>query len=57
MFQTMSTRSAGFSTISNYIYDDASKGIFIALMFIGAAPSSTAGGIRTTTFAVICAAI
>ncbi|WP_036448607.1 TrkH family potassium uptake protein [Mycoplasmoides pirum] len=57
MFETMSTRSAGFSTINNFLYTDATKGIFIALMFIGAAPSSTAGGIRTTTFAVICLAI
>lgn len=56
-FETMSTRSAGYSTISNYLYNDASKGILLALMFIGAAPSSTAGGIRTTTFAVICATI
>ncbi|WP_052664025.1 potassium transporter TrkG [Mycoplasmoides alvi] len=57
LFETMSTRSAGFSTISNFLYTDATKGVLIILMFIGAAPSSTAGGIRTTTFAIICTAI
>lgn len=57
LFETMSTRSAGFSVSNNFLYTDASKSIYIALMFIGAAPSSTAGGIRTTTFAIVCMGI
>ncbi|WP_255565820.1 potassium transporter TrkG [Mycoplasma sp. E35C] len=56
-FMIFSTRSAGFSTISTYNLTDTTKLIFSLLMFIGAAPSSTAGGIRTTTFALVMVAI
>ncbi|MGL5357766.1 MAG: TrkH family potassium uptake protein [Metamycoplasmataceae bacterium] len=52
-FNTMSTRNAGFSTVE---IGDLSPGtliVFIIMMFIGSAPSSTAGGIRTTTIAVV----
>ncbi|MDC4163456.1 cation transporter [Mycoplasma sp. T363T] len=56
-FMIFSTRSAGFATISMYNLTDASKLLLSILMFIGAAPSSTAGGIRTTTFALVIVAI
>ncbi|QEX46020.1 TrkH family potassium uptake protein [Mycoplasmoides gallisepticum] len=56
-FMIFSSRSAGFSTISMYNLTDVSKLIFSLLMFIGAAPSSTAGGVRTTTFALVMVAI
>lgn len=52
-FNTMSTRNAGFSTVTSANFLGASKIIQALMMFIGSAPSSTAGGIRTTTFAVI----
>ncbi|WP_050767277.1 potassium transporter TrkG [Mycoplasmopsis alligatoris] len=53
MFSSFSTRSAGFSTIDMWNLTPASIAIYLIAMFIGAAPSSTGGGIRTTTFAII----
>lgn len=52
-FNTMSTRSAGFQTIDQSFLSPGSQFTFIALMFIGGSPSSTAGGIRTTTLMVL----
>lgn len=52
-FNTMSTRSAGFSTVNQTILSPGSQWTFIILMFVGASPSSTAGGIRTTTLMII----
>lgn len=52
-FNAMSTRSAGFSTINMMSLSEPTKWIFIVLMFIGASPSSTGGGIRITTVAVM----
>lgn len=53
LFQVISTRNAGFATIDLNEFSRASQLVFSSLMFIGAAPASTGGGIRTTTFAVI----
>lgn len=52
-FNTMSTRSAGFQTVEQNFLSPGSQFTFIILMFIGGSPSSTAGGIRTTTLIVI----
>lgn len=52
-FQSVSTRTAGFNTIDQAGMTDLSKIICIALMFIGAAPASTGGGIKVTTLAVV----
>ncbi|MDR3257650.1 MAG: hypothetical protein LBT17_02525 [Mycoplasmataceae bacterium] len=52
-FNTMSTRSAGFSTVNQTILSPGSQWTFIILMFVGASPSSTAGGIRTTTLMIV----
>lgn len=52
-FNVMSTRNAGFSTTNFNDFQDASKYAMSIMMFIGSAPSSTAGGIRTTTLSVI----
>ncbi|WP_027333937.1 potassium transporter TrkG [Mycoplasma elephantis] len=52
-FSIFSTRSAGFSLISMHNLSPATLIILSILMFIGAAPASTGGGIRTTTFAVV----
>lgn len=51
-FNTMSTRSAGFSTVNMANFSEATRWIFIILMYIGTSPSSTGGGIRTTTLFV-----
>lgn len=48
----MSTRNAGFFTINMNDLSFNSHFVFVILMFIGSAPSSTAGGIRTTTIAI-----
>jgi trk/ktr system potassium uptake protein len=56
-FQSVTTRTAGFNTID---FTNVSKGsIFtsIMLMFIGASPGSTGGGIKTTTFVVILVSV
>ncbi|WP_435130480.1 potassium transporter TrkG [Mycoplasma sp. 6243] len=53
IFTTFSTRSAGFSSVNLRDFSASSILIWTAMMFIGAAPSSTGGGIRTTTFAVL----
>ncbi len=52
-FNVMSTRNAGFSTVGVNIFQPSSKLVMSWMMFIGSAPSSTAGGIRTTTLSVI----
>ncbi|WP_159204845.1 potassium transporter TrkG [Mycoplasmoides pneumoniae] len=52
-FGVISSRSAGFSVFPWSAESDIIKGIMVIAMFIGGSPSSTAGGIRTTTLAVI----
>ncbi|MGL5246413.1 MAG: potassium transporter TrkG [Mycoplasmoidaceae bacterium] len=53
IYNTLSTRSAGFATMDMNVLNDISKWIFIFLMFLGTSPTSTGGGIRTTTFIVL----
>lgn len=52
-FQSVSARTAGFSTYA--IGDFTNAGLFVlcVLMFIGASPGSTGGGIKTSTFFVL----
>ncbi|KUH47300.1 TrkH family potassium uptake protein [Mycoplasmopsis meleagridis] len=57
IFSVFSTRSAGFATIPINHLSDSSLVVLSILMFIGAGPSSTGGGIRTTTFAIITISI
>ncbi|WP_314713740.1 TrkH family potassium uptake protein [Leptotrichia wadei] len=52
-FQSVSTRTAGFNTISILGLKRSTSLLFIILMFIGASPGSTGGGIKTTTFGLI----
>ncbi|MDD3524953.1 MAG: potassium transporter TrkG, partial [Candidatus Cloacimonetes bacterium] len=52
-FQSISARTAGFNTIDMSAISPASVLMFLALMFIGAAPGSTAGGVKITTFSVL----
>ncbi len=52
-FHSVSARTAGFSTTNMGAYSDAGLLTMIVLMFIGASPGSTGGGIKTTTFFVI----
>ena len=53
LFQSVTTRTAGFNTINISEMSEASKAIMILLMLIGGSPGSTAGGMKTTTFTVL----
>jgi trk system potassium uptake protein TrkH len=53
LFQSVTTRTAGFNTISNGDLSDSSYLITLILMFVGASPGSTGGGVKTTAFAVL----
>jgi trk system potassium uptake protein TrkH len=52
-FQSVTTRTAGFNTIDQNGMTAASKLLSVILMFIGASPGGTGGGIKTSTFSVI----
>ena len=52
-FQSVTTRTAGFNTIDNGKMTVTGIFITIALMFIGASPGSTGGGIKTTTARIL----
>lgn len=52
MFQSVSARSAGLTTVDIGRFNDATNIFLSFLMFIGSSPSSVGGGIRTTTFAI-----
>lgn len=51
-FQSVTTRTAGFNTVDTSLLSTPSVLIAIFLMWIGASPGSTGGGIKTSTFAV-----
>lgn len=53
MFQSVTTRTAGFATISQGGLHTESKLICSILMFIGGSPGGTAGGVKTTTVAML----
>ena len=57
LFQSVTPRTAGFNTIDNGILTNGSVLMTIVLMFIGASPGSTGGGIKTTTLAILSFAI
>lgn len=52
-FQSVTLRTAGFNSVDVNSLHSLTKLGSIVLMFIGAAPGSTAGGVKVTTFAVI----
>jgi len=52
-FQSVTTRTAGFNTIDNGKLEFNSLLITMILMFIGASPSGTGGGIKTTTLSIL----
>lgn len=56
-FQAVSPRTAGFNTIDLAKLTDSSKFFMMLLMFVGGSPASTAGGIKTTTLAVLVLAM
>jgi len=52
-FQSVTTRTAGFNTIPLGDLHPHTLYMFCLIMFIGASPGSTGGGIKTTTFAIL----
>ncbi len=54
-FMSASSRTAGFNTISFSMLGNAAGFLTVLLMLIGGSPSSTAGGIKTTSVAVLVA--
>jgi trk system potassium uptake protein TrkH len=52
LFQSVTCRTAGFNTIPLTHLTEATLFLMMMLMFIGGSPGSTAGGIKTTSFAV-----
>ena len=56
-FQSVSARTAGFNTIELSKMTEAGRFLIICLMLIGGSAGSTAGGIKTTTFAVLMLSI
>lgn len=57
IFNTFSTRNAGYATINLNEFTQGSRMVFAVLMWIGAAPASTGGGIRVTTFFICLLAV
>lgn len=53
LFASVTARTAGFNTIDTALMSEGGKLFNIILMFIGGSPGSTAGGIKTTSIAVI----
>ena len=53
LFQSVTCRTAGFNTTNQDIISDSSSLISMLLMMIGGSPGSTAGGMKTTTIAVL----
>ena len=57
LFQSVSARTAGFNTIDLAGMTEGSLFVMICLMFIGGSTGSTAGGIKTTTFWILCISV
>ncbi len=55
LFQSVTPRTAGFNTVPLDGMTEGGQAVLILLMLIGGSPGSTAGGFKTTTFAVLLA--
>lgn len=56
-FQSVTPRTAGFNTLDIGALTVPSLFVTLVLMFIGASPGSTGGGVKTTTFGIAVAAV
>ena len=52
-FQSVTSRTAGFNTLDQSQMSHSSSLVSMILMFIGASPGSTGGGVKTSTFALL----
>ena len=55
LFQSITARTAGFNTVDFGLLSNATLFLIILLMFIGASPGSTGGGLKTSTLGVLIA--
>lgn len=53
LFQSVTTRTAGFETVAQGALTDASALVSMFMMIIGGSPAGTAGGVKTVTFAIL----
>ena len=56
-FQSVTARTAGFNTVEIGRLGGAALVVLMFLMFVGASPGSTGGGVKTTTFAILVQAM
>lgn len=56
-FQSVTARTAGFNTVDIATLSTPSQEVLMGLMFIGAAPGSTGGGVKVTTLLVLIAVV
>lgn len=57
LFQSVSVRTAGFNSVDLTKMSEGSLFVMICLMFIGGSTGSTAGGVKTTTFWILCISV
>jgi trk system potassium uptake protein len=57
LFTAATPRTAGFSVLNTGAHFPATMLVLMALMFIGASPASTGGGVKTTTFGAVVIAV
>lgn len=57
LFQSVTTRTAGFASVDQGQLTNASSLLTMILMFIGGSPAGTAGGMKTTTIAVLLSTV
>lgn len=57
LFQAVTTRTAGFFTVDQAAFTNGTAMLCLFLMLIGGSPMGTAGGIKTTTLAVLVLSI
>lgn len=57
LFQSVTTRTAGFASVDQGLLSDSSMVLTLFLMFVGGSPMGTAGGVKTTTFAILYLAV
>lgn len=53
MFQSVTPRTAGFNTTDLTVLSETGMAVMMVMMIVGGSPGSTAGGIKTTTLAVL----
>lgn len=54
LFQSITLRTAGFASFDQALLTEAGKAVSMVLMLIGGSSGSTAGGLKTVTFIVLC---